>query len=208
MAVNISITQIAADRRLGDGVTAPAEPIHGILTRLLATATDIVESYAPAAPEAVSNTATSLIVGYLFDASVSDATRFSNALANSGAQAMLSRWQSQRVAIIGDKASDVGGLSGLTRVGSQGVNVVIAGQWVATSLPLPATAIIGAELVYPNGTTTGIELFGNALLTDPPVTPGSQAEVSTYSIGRTADNLIALASTQVGQHRLTIWAVE
>ena len=45
MAVTLTVIQAAADRRLGDGVNAPAEPINGILTRYLAAATALVENY-------------------------------------------------------------------------------------------------------------------------------------------------------------------
>ena len=105
MAVTISVAQIAADRLIGDGVTDPPEPTLGTLTRYLATATAIVEDYAVAAPTEIQNTATSLIVGYLYDAPVSQGARFANALANSGAQLLLSRWQSRRVTIVGDDGS-------------------------------------------------------------------------------------------------------
>ena len=105
MVVTLTVIQAAADRRLGNGVVAPAEPINGILTRYLVTATALVEDYAVAAPESVQNTAASLIVGYLYDAPVSQGARFANALANSGAQLLLSRWQSRRIAIIGDDGS-------------------------------------------------------------------------------------------------------
>lgn len=101
-----------------------------------------------------------------------------------------------------------GGVSGLASVGSRSVNVVRVEQWVATTLPVPSTSIIGVELIFPDGTSTGIELFTNTLLTDTPVTPGSQDTVgSEYSVGRTIDNMIALASSQTGDHRLTIWTV-
>ena len=105
MVVTIDVIAIAADRRLGNGVVAPAEPINGILTRYLVTATAVVEDYAPDAPEGIQNTAASLIVGYLYDAPISDGPRYANALANSGAQLLLSRWQSRRVAIVGDDGS-------------------------------------------------------------------------------------------------------
>ena len=100
MAVTLTVIEAAADRRLGDGVTEPAEPINGVLTRLLATATAIVENYAPNAPESVQNTATSLILGYLYDAPIGDSTRFANSLANSGAQLILARYVSRAIAIV------------------------------------------------------------------------------------------------------------
>ena len=208
MVVTLTVAQAAADRLLGDGVTDPPEPTLGTLTRLLATATALVENYAVDAPESVLNTGASLVLGYLYDAPIGDSTRFSNALANSGAQALLSRWQSQRVVIIGDKMVDIGGVSGLTRVGSETVNVVARAQWVGTTLPVPTAAVIGVELIYPNGSTSGIDLFPNTLTTDAPVTPGdTTTPLSEYSIGRTAANMIALASSVIGKHTLTIWMV-
>ena len=208
MAVNITVAQVAADRLLGDGETNPPEPTLGTLTRYLAAATAIVENYAPNAPEGVQNTAASLIIGYLYDAPISDSTRFSNALANSGAQAMLSRWQSQRVAIVGGDGGATVGVSGLTRVGSETVNVVARAQWVGTTLSVPTAAVIGVELIYPNGSTSSIDLFPNTLTTDAPVTPGdTTTPVSQYAIGRTAANMIALASSVIGKHTLTIWMV-
>ena len=65
MAVSLTVIEAAADRRLGDGVTAPAEPINGVLTRLLATATAIVENYAPNAPESVQNTGSVIDTGVI-----------------------------------------------------------------------------------------------------------------------------------------------
>ena len=100
MAVTITVLEIAADRRVGDGTTPLEEPELGILTRLLASATETVHNYANDAPEAVQNTAASLIVGYLYDAPVADGSRYSNALSNSGAQSLLSRWASRRVTVI------------------------------------------------------------------------------------------------------------
>ena len=208
MAVTLTVIQAAADRRLGNGVVAPPEPINGILTRYLATAAALVEDYAVDAPVVIQDTAASLIVGYLYDAPVSQGARFANALANSGAQLLLSRWQSQRVAIIGDNMSDMGGVSGLTRVGSESVDVAMIEEWVFTTISVPTAPVIGVEVIFPNGSTTGIELFPNSLGADAPVTLGDSATpVSQYAIGRTAQNTIALASSVTGQHTLTIWTV-
>ncbi|MCY4123395.1 MAG: hypothetical protein OXG72_21005 [Acidobacteria bacterium] len=46
----VTLTQLAAELRLGDGQSPPDEPIAGILTRILATATTLVQRYAPNAP--------------------------------------------------------------------------------------------------------------------------------------------------------------
>ena len=209
MAVTITLAEVAADRRLGDGTTDPLEPIAGVLRRYMETATALVQSYAPDAPVGVQNTSVSLIVGYLYDAPVADSTRYANALANSGAETLLYRWKNYRVAVVSNGGrQEPGRVSGLRPVGGETVNVVIAHQWVATSLPLPTAAVIGVQIQYPDGTTTGVELFANTLLTDTPVTPGDAANTqSEYAIGRTSGNLVALASHQTGRHTLTLWTV-
>ena len=109
-------------------MVAPAEPINGILTRYLATATALVEDYAAGAPENIQNTAASMIVGYLYDAPVSQGARFANALANSGAQLLLSRWQSRRVAIVGDAGVPISTEGGLDAAQVQSlIDAAIAG---------------------------------------------------------------------------------
>ena len=102
MAVKLSVLEAAADRRIGDGVTPLEEPELGILTRLLETASELVESYAgPTTPQSIMDTAASLVIGYLLDQPVSDGTRYANCLANSGAQLLLSRWEVRRAVIVG-----------------------------------------------------------------------------------------------------------
>ena len=91
MAVTLTVAEAAADRLLGDGVNPPPEPTNGTLTRYLAAASELIETYAPGAPVALQNLGASLIVGYLYDAPIGDSTRYANALANSGAEAMLFR---------------------------------------------------------------------------------------------------------------------
>ena len=104
--------------------------------------------------------------------------------------------------------SDMGGVSGLTRVGSESVDVAMIEEWVFTTISVPTAPVIGVEVIFPNGSTTGIELFPNSLGADAPVTLGDSATpVSQYAIGRTAQNTIALASSVTGQHTLTIWTV-
>ena len=49
----VTLTELAAELRLGDGVTSPAEPVAGILTRLLAVSEAFVDQAAPDCPEAI-----------------------------------------------------------------------------------------------------------------------------------------------------------
>ena len=76
MAVTISVIQLAAALRIGDGVTPLVEPQAGVLNRILASATALVESYAPNAPESIMNEAAIRTGGYLFDAPPGGGVRF------------------------------------------------------------------------------------------------------------------------------------
>ena len=209
MAVTLTVIQAAADRRLGDGVNAPAEPINGILTRYLAAASALVESYligAENVPQSIENMAASMIVGYLYDQpNAAVGPRYANALANSGAQLLLSRWEPRGVALVGDAPPAI---RGLRRVASDTVNVAIARTWTLTALRVPTDAVVGVEILFPDATTSGIELFANTLPDDAPVTVGDADDAqSEFSVGRTADFRVALASSQPGTHTLTIWTV-
>ena len=62
MAVTLSVTQLAARLRLGDGTAAPAEPVASILAEYLELATDVVEEYASAAPNSAHNVAANTLL--------------------------------------------------------------------------------------------------------------------------------------------------
>ncbi len=212
MAVTLTVTQLAARLRLGDGTTAPPEPVNGILTEYLALATDIVEEYANAAPDAAHNVAAARFCGYVYDSPTSYANNlFANALDNSGAASILSRYRVRRATII-DGDAPAGGVNvstlGLARVATENVNIAAANVWVATSLAVPTAAVIGIEILFPDGTTSGVQLQRNILPMDPPVAAGDPSGGgSEYAIGRTAANRIALASDVTGTHTLTLWTV-
>ena len=100
MSVTISAIQLAAAMRIGDGMTPLEEPQAGVLNRILASATALVESYAPNAPEAVQNEAVIRVGGFLFDSPPGGSVRFANPLADSGAQALLARFRIVRAMLI------------------------------------------------------------------------------------------------------------
>ena len=100
MAVTITAIQLAAALRIGDGVTALVEPQAGVLNRILASATALVESYAPNAPEAIQNEAVIRAGGYLYDSPPGGGLRFANPLGDSGAQALLARFRIVRAMAI------------------------------------------------------------------------------------------------------------
>lgn len=95
----VTVAQLAGALRLGDGTTAPAEPILSELTRLDGVADAFIELRAPGAPDAVKDEAKVRFVGYLYDQpTVSQGDRYANAWRNSGAGALVSRWVVKRSA--------------------------------------------------------------------------------------------------------------
>ena len=95
----LTIVSLAAELRLGDGVTAPAEPVASILTRLMEVASAFVAKSAPLAPGVVKEEATVRFCAYLYDAPTSSGgDRYAAAWRNSGAENLLSRWVIRRTA--------------------------------------------------------------------------------------------------------------
>ena len=89
----VTLTELAAAMRLGDGTTAPVEPLAGILTRLLAVSMAQVTLVAPDAPAAVKDEASIRFASYLYDAApASSGGGYAAAWRNSGAMALVSRW--------------------------------------------------------------------------------------------------------------------
>ena len=104
MAVTITAADLAA------AIHQPA----AVAARLLAVATELVERYAPAAPEAVANEAVIRTSGYLAqhpadarrEATVGGissgwAPTHTSALRHSGAMSLLSPWKIRRAGVIG-----------------------------------------------------------------------------------------------------------
>ena len=95
MAVNL--IQLAAALRLGDGVTAPTEPVAGIISRLLGVSQAFVQIAAPLADEAIADEATIRMTAYLYDSpTASSGDRYAAAWRNSGAEELVSRWVIRR----------------------------------------------------------------------------------------------------------------
>lgn len=105
MAVTITSTELDAELHLDDDTKAQ---------RLLSVATELVNGYAPGAPDAVSNEAVIRTAGWLWESpagnpmshTVGDvATTFAtgnlSALRHSGAMSLLSRWKVRRAGRIG-----------------------------------------------------------------------------------------------------------
>ena len=93
----VTLIELSAELRIGDGVTAPDEPIAGILTRLSSVADAFIELQAPDAPEAIKDEAKIRLVANLYDSPPASAgDRNANAWANSGAGSLVGRWVQRR----------------------------------------------------------------------------------------------------------------
>ena len=97
----LSLVQLAAALRVGDGINAPPEPINGVLVRLLAVCRATVDRRAPAAPEDVRDEAAIRMCGYLYDSpEAAGGDRYASAFRNSGAYALVSAWAARRAGAI------------------------------------------------------------------------------------------------------------
>ena len=99
----VTLTQLAAAMRLGNGVDAPVEPLASILQRHLDVGTALVEKEAPEAPDAVKEEAVIRVSAYSYDSPLaSPGVGFADAWRNSGAASLVSRWRELRVVAAGD----------------------------------------------------------------------------------------------------------
>ena len=95
--MTIDASALASAIRVGDTPEETAE-----VTRLLATATELVTRHAPDAPDAMHNEAMIRVAGYLFD--MPQAARgagFADVMRNSGAGALLLPWRIHRAGSTG-----------------------------------------------------------------------------------------------------------
>ena len=109
----VDLIQLAAALRLGDGETAPTEPVAGILSRLLGVSQAFVAIAAPDAPEAIADEATIRMTAYLYDSpTAASGDRYAAAWRNSGAEALVSRFVVRRAGSEGvpDAGTSTGGL--------------------------------------------------------------------------------------------------
>ena len=93
----LSLTSLAAELRLGDGITAPDEPVRSILNRLQGAAEVLIDTAAPNAPTAIRDEAIVRIVAYLYDQPTSaSGGGYAAAWRNSGAASLTSRFVERR----------------------------------------------------------------------------------------------------------------
>lgn len=113
MAVTRTVTQLAADLRIGDGTTAPAGAVAVVLQRIDATARALVVAYAPDAPDEIHDEAYVRLAGWLYDQDPSGSNPGGPAaMRASGAASLLNSYKVRRAGLIGGTAtpsSDTGG---------------------------------------------------------------------------------------------------
>lgn len=98
----LTVAQLAAALRLGDGTEAPEEPVLSILTRLKGVGEALVENDAPDAPDSIKEEAMIRVAGYLYDQPESPATAgYAAAWKNSGAASLVSRWVKRQAHTVG-----------------------------------------------------------------------------------------------------------
>ena len=93
MSVTVTALQLASAMRIGDATSPLEEPQSTLVDRVLASATAIVERYAPNAPDAIHDEAAIRLAGFLYDAPPGASQRFTNPFADSGAQALLAHYR-------------------------------------------------------------------------------------------------------------------
>ena len=94
MALQITPAALAAKIRVSaDPTTPPAEPELGIVEGLRSVADELINLYAPDAPDSVKDEAAVRFVGYLYDAPHAGAGVHVDAMRNSGAMSLLAWWR-------------------------------------------------------------------------------------------------------------------
>ena len=108
----LSVLQLAAAMRQGDGVTELVEPLLSIITRLQGVGEATVNLLAPDAPAAIKDEAIIRYASYLYDTpSGTSGDRYAASWRNSGAGALVAGWVIRRVADAEAIAQGGGGVS-------------------------------------------------------------------------------------------------
>ena len=97
----LTVVELAAAMRIGDGVTALSEPENGVVSRLLGVGTALAEKHAPDAPEDIKNEATIRVAAYLYDSPFAGSgERYASAWRNSGAYSLLQPWIERQAEVV------------------------------------------------------------------------------------------------------------
>ena len=97
----LTVTQLAAAMRIGDGTAAPDEPVNSILARLGSAAEAYIERLAPDAPDDVKREAITRLAAYHYDApEAPGGDRWATAWRSSGAANLCGPWLPLRVGVV------------------------------------------------------------------------------------------------------------
>ena len=196
----VDVTGLAAAMRLGDGVTAPEEPINGILTRLLGVSDAFINLIGPGAPSVVKDEIRVRFASYLYDMpSAPQRDRYSNAWLNSGAAGLLSRWVVRRVA--GNGVESPPGFSAPVTATFQGM----AGIFTDTGLDVPAATgpTFAYLLLVQDGVVRPVQVIPLAVLRRGGVAIGETADDDSLAADD-AGNILYAARDSAG-YEVTLW---
>ena len=102
----LTVTELWAAIRQGDGTSPPPEPQLGIVSRMMTVAIRMAAQYAPDAPDDVADQAVVNVVAYLYDSNPAGGRNlYTNAMTQSGAAALLDQFRVPRARPIGGRAS-------------------------------------------------------------------------------------------------------
>ena len=139
MAVSITPGEVAVAIRAASDKDAVPAPVAAVIAFIAAAAVELVNRYAPEAPEAVGNMAVVRVAGWMWDSEPGDA-RLGAALEQSGAASLLSQWRVHRAGMlpIGNQPAQVPA-GNLPSVPGQGTYILSADNGVVawTEFPLP-----------------------------------------------------------------------
>ena len=135
MAVTLTVDDLALALRLSDGVTALDAPTAAIVGRLLGASSAMVMEYAEAAPDIVHDEAAIRASGWLFDNDGARNRRFSDVLAFSGAQSILSMFRISRALSLDGET----GAAAVVGGGGDGLNAAQVNALIAFALADYAT---------------------------------------------------------------------
>ena len=96
----VTLAQLAAALRLGDGVNDPSEPLAGVLNRILGASQAIIDHFSgPNTPQDIKDQAVTMLAAYEYDRpSSARGMMFARSYVNSGVASLLDPWRDARAA--------------------------------------------------------------------------------------------------------------
>ena len=209
MAVTLLITELAVAIRAGDAAEETAE-----LTRLLATATEMVTNHVAICPDSIHNEAVIRVCGYLYDAPT--AGRTGNVLRLSGAAALLLPYRIHRAGLATSDALEAA-QAAVGTVGNPVIGVDVVGEELVITFAdgttethiLPAGGVGGVDqdardITFADGTTETHILPAGGVggvdqdARDSAAAAQGTADTNTADVAANASALATLTANQSG----------